>query len=407
MSIAHGQQNADTPLPPRAVVIDVDSPERALYRIAIADLVGSASLGPEGAAIIRNDLKLISLFQVLPTSSFLTDPSREGAGIDLAAWRAIGAQGVVKGTIRDNGSLEVTMRFFELGRGATPAVERSYRGNTQQLRGFMHEFANEVVFALTGKRGPFGSRLVFARSLGRGRKDVFSADFDGYGVGQVSTGDGVNMLPNFGPGGIWYSRLTKSGMYLTVAGRSNRPAIPNSAIDMGVSTCNGRIFFTSTRDGNAEIYSARPDGSDLLRLTRDRGIDVSPACGPNGMIAFVSTRHGSPQIFVMRTDGSEVRRVTFRGQYNQTPAWCPDPKRQLIAFMGMSSGMDIFTLDLATQEYKRITQGQGQNKDPAFSPDCRIIAFASSRGGVYLSNPEGLNQTLVIPGAAETVRWSQ
>jgi TolB protein len=214
------------------------------------------------------------------------------------------------------------------------------------------------------------------------------------------------MLPAFGPGGIWYSVLTPDGMYLTRAGSGDKPILRGSGLNMGAAPCGGRIVFSSTRDGNAEIYSAAADGTDVRRLTNDPGIDVSPACGPAGQIAFVSNRHGSPQIFVMDSSGGGQKRVTYKGEYNQTPAWCADPKRQLIAFTGRDSGMDVFTLDLHSGQYTRITQGQGINKDPAFSPDCRMVAFASSRGGIYISNPQGLNQIRVVSGAAETVRWS-
>ena len=72
----------------------------------------------------------------------------------------------------------------------------------------------------------------------------------------------------------------------------------------------------------------------VQRITRHPSIDVSPSCGPGGQIAFVSNRHGSPQIFVMGGDGSGARRVTFRGAHNQTPAWCPDATKPLIAFTG-------------------------------------------------------------------------
>jgi TolB protein len=99
--------------------------------------------------------------------------------------------------------------------------------------------------------------------------------------------------------------------------------------------------------------------------------------------------------------------VTYKGEYNQTPAFCQDPKKQLIAFTGRDQNMDVFTINLANGEYTRITQAQGTNKDPAFSPDCRMIAFASSRGGIYVSNPQGLNQIRVVSGAAETIRWSR
>jgi hypothetical protein len=36
-----------------------------------------------------------------------------------------------------------------------------------------------------------------------------------------------------------------------------------------------------------------------------------------------------------------------------------------------------------------------------------MLAFYSTRGGIYVSSPEGLNQNLIVPGVAETLRWSR
>lgn len=299
------------------------------------------------------------------------------------------------------------MRFYEVARGTTALLTRTYTGVPGELRNHMHDFANEVVRLLTGEAGSFGTRLTFARRVGPGRKDVFASDFDGNGVGRISSGRGVAMLPSFGPGGIWYSVMSPLGMFITRSGSEERPLITGDGLNMGVTLCGNRAVFSSTRDGNSEIYSSNLDGSDARRLTRNPGIDVSPSCGPGGQIAFVSDRHGGPQVFVMDGNGGGVRRVTFRGAHNQTPAFCPNAAKPLIAFTGRDSGMDVFTVNIQTQEYVRITQGQGINKDPAFSPDCRMIAFASSRGGIFISNPEGLNQNRVVEGSAETVRWSR
>lgn len=403
---AEGQaKKEEAPLPGQTPVIDVSSPEQALYRIAVPDLLGGG-MGSQGAGVLRNDFALISLFKVLDPASFVAAPS-EGMSITPGSWQSVGAQGVVKGEIKQSGgALEAKMAFFELARGTTATLTRDYKGSPADLRKFMHSFANDVVKLLTGQAAAFGTRLVFARREGPGRKDVFVADFDGANQGRVSSGRGVSMLPAFGPGGIWYSVLTPDGMYLTRAGMGDKPILRGNGLNMGVSACGGRMVFSSTRDGNAEIYSSAADGSDIRRLTNDPGIDVSPACGPGGQIAFVSNRHGSPQIWMMDSSGGGQKRVTYKGEYNQTPAWCPDPKKQLIAFTGRDSGMDIFTINVATGAYTRITQGQGVNKDPAFSPDCRMIAFASSRGGIYVSNPQGLNQIRIVSGSAETVRWS-
>ena len=78
----------------------------------------------------------------------------------------------------------------------------------------------------------------------------------------------------------------------------------------------------------------------------------------------------------------------------------------MIAFTGREGGnFDIFSVSLKTGQYTRLTQGQGNNQDPAFSPDCRMVAFASSRGGMFISSPAGLNQTKVLSGAVSNIRW--
>ncbi len=399
-------QNAEPQLPARGVMIEIDSPERALYRIAVPSLQGG-TVGTTAAEVLRNDFKLISLFTVLDARSFM-DSQPATLDIRTSDWSVVGAQAVIKGKLTQTGSgVSMDMRLYELAKGNSPTLQKSYRGSLGDVRKFMHKFANEVLLVLTGEAGAFDSRITFARRLSPGRKDVYVSDFDGHGLGRVSKGNGIAMLPSFGPGGIWYSILSKYGMYITRTGANERPVIKSQGLNMGVTSCGNRIYFSSTRSGNAEIFSANGDGSDVRQLTHHRSIDVSPACGPTGQLAFVSNRQGSPQVYTMNTDGSGVKRITYRGDYNQTPTWCPDPKKSLLAFTGRSGDYDIFVINLQTGEYTRLTQGQGSNKDPAFSPDCRMVAFASSRGGIYLSSIEGLNHNRVVPGGAETIRWSR
>src|SRR5687767_10701351 len=60
----------DQPLPTR-IMIDVSAPERDLYRIALPTLRGGGALGEQAADVIRNDLRLGSLFNILNPRSFI------------------------------------------------------------------------------------------------------------------------------------------------------------------------------------------------------------------------------------------------------------------------------------------------------------------------------------------------
>jgi dipeptidyl aminopeptidase/acylaminoacyl peptidase len=93
--------------------------------------------------------------------------------------------------------------------------------------------------------------------------------------------------------------LVACGLVLTgllVAVAPARGAYPGS---------NGRIAFVSNRDGDLEIYSMEPDGSDQRNLTNDSTADTDPEWSPDGTrIAFVKAIEGHRNVYVMNADGS-------------------------------------------------------------------------------------------------------
>lgn len=103
-----------------------------------------------------------------------------------------------------------------------------------------------------------------------------------------------------------------------------------------------RIVFTSDRDGRFELYSIRPDGKDLRRLTNVAGSNAHASWSPDGKwILFSSGRkgfkdemamyNGTPQpygeIFAMHADGTDVRQLTDNKWEDASAGWAPEITR--------------------------------------------------------------------------------
>ena len=69
-----------------------------------------------------------------------------------------------------------------------------------------------------------------------------------------------------------------------------------------------------------------------------------------------------------------------------------------------TNAFDICAVNRNGTAFQRLTNGEGRNFDPAWSPDGTRIAFATSRYGngttseIALMNPDGSGVTRVIPG---------
>ena len=98
------------------------------------------------------------------------------------------------------------------------------------------------------------------------------------------------------------------------------------------------IAFTSSENGNSDIFTIHSDGSELTNLTNNPANDYSPQWSPDGKkIAFVSERAGNADIFVMNAEGGDLTQLTDNGGYNGIFSWSPDGAK--MAYLS-SSGND-------------------------------------------------------------------
>jgi TolB protein len=140
------------------------------------------------------------------------------------------------------------------------------------------------------------------------------------------------------------------------------------------------IVHTRGVDAASEIYVTLEDGS-AQRLTRNRTFDGFPAWSPLREIAFVRDVGGNADIFVMRADASRVRRLTTAPGRDLYPAWSPDGR--LIAFASNRAGAEseLYVMRANGTQVRRLTRTPGHVDDtqPRFSRDGKRIVFASNR----------------------------
>lgn len=165
---------------------------------------------------------------------------------------------------------------------------------------------------------------------------------DGTGFRELTGGANNNGFPSMSPDGrrFVYRTFGPDGDGLRIMDIETKRVTPIAGGYDNFPLWSPRgdvIMFSRQDEGDYEIYTIKPDGTGLTRLSHSRGNDAHMAWSPDGEhILFASTRMGfkdeatytdAPQpygeIFVMRTDGSDVQQLTDNQWEEGTPAWQP------------------------------------------------------------------------------------
>jgi TolB protein len=389
-----------------------------MFKVA-ADDPAAMSVAKAASELLAYYLNFTGYFTINDPAAFLEDPQAmniTGSGIRYRNWTAIGAELLVTGgvVVRD-GDVEFELRLFDTVKEKM-LVGKRYRGSAEDHRQVARRFGSEVVFAITGSRGFFDSKIAFI-SNGSGHKEIYQCAFDGSDVRRFTHHNSISLFPDWSSDGRWiaYTTYADKGPKIRIqhvrekrSARINKPGLQAApAWVPGKFELAASLSFS----GDQEIYLLTGNGKVIKRLTSSVGIDVEPTWSPDGKrMAFVSKRAGNPQIYIYDTVSGRVQRLTFEGRYNTQPSW--SPKGDRIAYSAMHNGViDIFTINPEGGEPTQLTENQGNNEAPSWAPDGSLIAFSSTREGksrIYAMTAYGTDQRrlLTLPGEQTNPKWS-
>jgi TolB protein len=156
------------------------------------------------------------------------------------------------------------------------------------------------------------------------------------------------------------------------------------------SVAAGLVVYSSTRDGNGELYSqpASASGSEK-RLTTSTSNETQPSLSAAGTsVAYTSDASGLPRVLVAPVSLVGASRLTaasfgFGGSIESDATWSATGDR--IAFMSTANGRaNLFITSSTAGSTPSAVNGSGSqvtDVEPAWSPDGNRIAFASTRSG--------------------------
>jgi Tol biopolymer transport system component len=221
--------------------------------------------------------------------------------------------------------------------------------------------------------------------------------------------------PQWSPDGKWIafdSELDgQTDIYLIdvkTGERRNLTEHPSSDRFYDWSPDSTKILMVSNRGDaagiNPSIYVLNiAENSEPVQLTSADSVNVLASWSPVGdKIAFTSTRDGNAEIYVMDSTGGNVTRLTDNEKFDGFPIWSPDGSR--IAYisldgLGETQNPEIYIMDSDGSNQRNLSNHPAQdgfNWEFYWSPDGSQIMFTTDRDGnleIYIMDADGGNQT--------------
>lgn len=240
-----------------------------------------------------------------------------------------------------------------------------------------------------------GKQLIFqSKRETRECDQIYEMNADGSNVHMVSTGMGRTTCSYFFPNG---KRILYSSTHL---GARECPPRPDFS--------HGYVWAIYP---SYDIFTARPDGSDLKQLTKTPGYDAEATISTDGKkIVFTSTRDGDLDLYTMDANGKNVRRLTnevgydggaffsadgkqivYRCYHPEAPEQIARYKQKLAENLIEPTVFEIWVMNADGTNKRQVTKLGKASFAPYFFPDGKRIIFASN-----FNDPKGRDFDLYV-----------
>jgi TolB protein len=252
---------------------------------------------------------------------------------------------------------------------------------------------------------PDGAKIAFMRyDPTINHFQIYTMAANGGGVTRISNGTGDDQFPSWSPDGakiVFQRSDTVAGhiqIWVMTAGGGSPHTVDDGTTDdfqPSYSPDGAKILFTryDTALHHRQIYTmAAAGGSPHNVLSWLTSYDLSsPTWSPDGTKIAFSFQNGSNyHIYVVRADGmGNWQALTSATMNDFNPSWSPDGTR--VAFERTDTSVShsqIYVVNADSTGVRRISDGQTDDRTPAWSPYVKARKFVGA-GGVLGTTASG------------------
>ena len=402
-------------------------------RVAVADFAPRGDTAKAHSSlftqVVRDDLSFSGILDLASPSFYPQQQPSVPTELRYTDWSAspVNAHFVAFGNLTESAEVAIQAWFYDVTNPSTQAViSKVYRGapTDAQVRKFAHQFADEIIGRLSGGLPSVASTQIAFVSSRTGAKEIWVMDYDGANQHPLTSLKSIALTPRWSPDAsriaftcfAYASGVTGPQICMYSLDSNRTIAFPrfkgtNSAPSW--SPDGTQLVFSSSMNGNPELYSIAANGNNLKRLTFSSGANTSPVWNPKTgqTVAFVGDRSGVPKLYLMNSDGTNTIPLDLPDKgYLIDPAWAPNGQLLAFSWRRPSGNYDLYVMDAATQQIIELTRDAGRNERPSWAPDGRHIVFESTRSGtrqiwVMLADGTQAHQ-LTTTGHNESPNWS-